>query len=473
MKKFTFFLIALCSIQIFSQITITKDSSFGNNGLFITDFKANQTILSSNILVLPNNSILYIINNVDRSYILKLKANGTLDSNFANNGRLEFGENNFTNAVLQGDKIIVYLGPKQSDHSNYEDSKILRYHQNGTLDTAFGNNGVLNEITESTNPQSLSVLVLEDQSLVVSNSNSTYSKKYTVNGQLETNFGNNGEIIYDYHFPLGQSSNGKIATCDVSSLSSSIYSFFDLNSLTTNSVFNLNNTAAHQYNGFILQNKSNISTRMTNSGIVYSIFEYQNYPLSDFSRLVVIQNEQLDSTFNGNGFVTSENNEQFLDSGFENNVFLILNQNANQKSLKAYSATGNSLEINNKTDFSLTSGHEIEMKEDYILVNSIIADGTQNPVQAKIEKFLIIHDKLSTSNNSLKNIQVENPVKDFLNIKNTENAESFEVFNMEGRMILVSKNFNNINTSHLPKGNYILKINMKNGELFSKKLIKN
>ncbi|WP_169743933.1 T9SS type A sorting domain-containing protein [Kaistella jeonii] len=474
MKKFTFFLITLFGIQVFSQINITKDNSFGNNGVFTADFNSAQTVLNSNLLVLPDNSILYIINSTGKNYILKLTAKGALDQNFANNGKLEFEENNFMNAVLQGNKIIIYLGPKPADFNNtYEDSKILRFNQNGTLDSTFGNNGILNEVTESANAQSLSVLVLADQSLVVSNSNSTYSKKYTINGQLETGFGNNGEIIYDYHFPLGQSSNGKIATCDISSLSSSVYSFFDINSLTTNKVLDLNNAGCHHYNGLALQNKTNISTRMTNNGIVYSVFEYKNYPLPDFSRLIVLKDEYLDSNFNGNGFVTSEDYEQFLDIGFSENQFFILNQKVNQKALNAYSSTGNPLKINNSRDFSLLSGDEIEMKDNFILVNSIIPDQNQNLIRVKIEKFLIVTEKLSTSNTSLKKIEVENPVKNFLNIKNAEDAENFELYSTEGRKISESKNYKSVNTANLPKGNYILKISMKNGDNFSKKLIKN
>lgn len=473
MKKFTFFLIALCGIQIFPQLTVIKDNTFGNNGLFTVSFNSNSDFISSNILLLPNDEILYIIHNADKNSMLKVKSDGTLDANFADHGRLEFSENNFINAVLQGDKIIVYLGPKPQDYSNYVDSKILRFNKNGSLDTTFGSNGVLNEVTESTNPQSLSVLVLADQSLVVSNSNSTYPKKFTADGQLDSGFGNNGEIIYDYHFPIGQSSTGKIATCDINSLSSSVYSFYNLNSLTTNKVLNLNSTTAHQYNGFALQNKTNSSTRMSDKGTVYSVFEYQNYPLPTFSRLVVINNEKLDTNFNGKGFLTSENDEQFLDVGLEKDVFFILNQKVNKKSLRAYSAAGNSLTINNNSELNLISGQEIEMKDNYILVNSVIPGNGQNIFQVKVEKFLITNESLGTLSDKVENIEIENPVNDFLNIKNAENAESLEVYSIDGKKVLSSKTFKNLNLSNLTKGNYILKISMKNGRLFSKKLIKN
>ena len=473
MKRFTFFLIALCGIQIFPQITITKDFTFGNNSIFEASFDPNQTILSSNTIILPDHSILQIVSVVNNDYLFKLLPNGTLDTSFGDNGRLALGVNNFVNAVVQGDKIIVYFGPKSLDHSNYLDSKIVRLHSNGTLDITFGNNGVLNEITESTHPQALSVLVLQDLSLVVTNSAETHPKKFTMNGELDTSFGNNGEINYSYHFPIGQFSNGKIATCNVNSLSSSLFSFFDLNSLSLNTVLDLNNYSCHQNNGFPIQNKTNNSTRITSDGMVYSVFEYQNYPLPDFSRLIVMKDGQLDSSFNGAGFVTSQDDEQFLDAGSANNLFLTLNQKENQQTLSAYSASGLSLKINNQNEFALSSGNEIEMKDNYILVNSIVPDANQNLVKMKIEKFIMVDERLSTINNSLKNIKVENPIKDFLIVSNAENADRFEIYDMQGRMLLASKTPENMNTANLTKGLYLLKIYFKNGEHFSQKIIKN
>lgn len=474
MMKIYFLLIAIYSIQIYSQITVTKDNSFGSGGVLSQTFSASQSIVSSRILILPDHSVMTIINGSESNSIFKVKPNGSFDPSFGNNGRVDFVENNFMNVVLQGSKFIIYFGPKTNNTNNpYEDSKIIRVTQNGTLDPTFGDHGILNEITESINPQSLSVLVLPDESFMVTNSNSTYSKKFTVDGQLETSFGNNGEIVYDYHFPIGKSSNGKIATCDISSLSSSVYSFYDLYSLTTNTVLNLNNAPCHEHNGSILQNKTNLSTRMTSTGMVYSIFEYKNYPIPDFCRLVVINEEKMDATFNGKGFLTSENLERFIDAGFGADTFFILSINANEKYFTAYSVKGSPILINHESSFRLISGDEIEMKDNFILVSSIISDENQNTNGVKIEKFLISNDKLATTNINTDQIEIENPVKDFLNIKNAEKANHFQLYNIDGRKIAEDKNFKNIPTSKLTKGNYILKITMKNGDIFSKKLIKN
>ncbi len=473
MKKLYFFLIALCGIQTFSQITITKDNTFGKNGNFTTSFNSTQKILNAKTIILNDKSILQVVNTTDNAYILKLKPNGTLDVNFANSGKLELGVNNFMNAVLQNDKIIVYFGPKALDYSDYTEAKIVRYNSNGTLDTSFGINGVLNEVTESTDSQALSVLVLADQSLLVANSAETNPKKYTRNGQLDASAGNNGVIPYNYNFPVGQFSNGTIATCDVNSLFSSLYSFFDLNSLSGNTVVDLNNYSCHQLNGFKIQNKSNVSTRTTVDGLVYSIFNYKNYPLANFSRLVVLRSEQLDSKFNGAGFVTSEDEENFLDVGFLNKTFIVLNEKGNQKALNAYSTAGAALTINSTRNFNLSSGNEIELKDNYILVKSIISDENQNDAQVTIEKFIISDQNRLTNNNLLEpTIKVENPMRDFLNIKNAENAVLFEIYDMNGRPVLISKTSENISTSKLLKGNYFLKITFKNGQTSSQKLLK-
>lgn len=177
-------------------------------------------------MLLADDSILQIVSITHTSYILKLKPDETLDSAFGKNGKLQLACNNFLNLVLQGCKIIVYFGPKNLDFSNYINSKIVRYHPNGILNLIFGNNGVLNEVTESTNPPALSVLLLADQSFTETKAAEINHKKYKINGQLDTAFGESGVINYNYNYPLGQFLNRKIVTCDVSFLSSSVFSFF-------------------------------------------------------------------------------------------------------------------------------------------------------------------------------------------------------------------------------------------------------
>ena len=75
----------------------------------------------------------------------------------------------------------------------------------------------------------------------------------------------------------------------------------------------------------------------------------------------------------------------------------------------AYSSKGIPLNINNFRDYELSSGDEIEMKDNYILVSSIINDDNQNLVTVKTEKLLITNELLSTIDHQEKNIEIENP----------------------------------------------------------------
>jgi hypothetical protein len=50
---------------------MTKDPSFANEGGFITSFNTNQIVLNSHLIVLKDQSILYLINTSDNDYIFK------------------------------------------------------------------------------------------------------------------------------------------------------------------------------------------------------------------------------------------------------------------------------------------------------------------------------------------------------------------------------------------------------------------
>lgn len=90
-----------------------------------------------------------------------------------------------------------------------------------------------------------------------------------------------------------------------------------------------------------------------------------------------------------------------MDAGFGQNLFFILNEKGNQKYLSGYAEKGNSLLINNQSTFSLLSGNALEIKDNYILVNSIVPNENQIMSKIKIEKFIFSNDLLSTLNNSV------------------------------------------------------------------------
>lgn len=66
-----------------------------------------------------------------------------------------------------------------------------------------------------------------------------------------------------------------------------------------------------------------------------------------------------------------------------------------------------------------------------------------------------------------------NPVKNILYIKADSLIDSVNLFNMTGQKINIQFSDNQINMSGLPDGNYLVELTLKNGQRFSKKVIKN
>ena len=465
MKKIYFFCTFLWCGLIFPQISVQKDSGFGNQGSFSTSFPTENGLdFKSNLIVLADFSLLQTVCFSEGSYLIKLKPDGNPDLNFAENGVLNLESNNYINAVLQGEKIIVYSGPKFPDFADYADSKIVRYNNNGTLDTSFGSNGVLDIVTESTHCQSLSVLVLNDKSFIVDSGSSYGLKKFTENGQPILNFGNSGELNYAYHFPLGIFPNGKIVTYDLNSTSSE-FSFFDLNNPTNSKLLDFKMESCGQNSGSSSQFYVN-SARISNDGTIFSTiqFPYTNN-LAERSRLVVSNYEVINQNFNGEGYLNAPSEELFLDAGFSANSFIVLTEKKDAKKLYAVSKAGKYLSINNIDSFSLQSGNEIETSGSSVFVSSVFA--TDGKINLKIEKLNV---KNSNEAVSQKKVAVNNPFSDEINIKSDDFAQA-EIFEISGKR-LISSQLQNINTAYLPKGNYLLKVSLKNGSSVCKKIMK-
>lgn len=81
-------------------------------------------------------------------------------------------------------------------------------------------------------------------------------------------------------------------------------------------------------------------------------------------------------------------------------------------------------------------------------------------------------ETLGTSINIKENkILIENPVKDQLNIQGQDKITFLELYGMDGKVVKTS-NSQNMSVKELPKGIYILKIQLENGKTISEKIIK-
>jgi uncharacterized delta-60 repeat protein/uncharacterized repeat protein (TIGR01451 family) len=194
--------------------TGSLDASFGNDGFVRTDFNqpldAGHTVLIQNdgkILVSgfsnPEGGNSFSFVNSDFC-MARYHPDGSLDSTFGTGGKVV---SNFAvgtsciESVLQNDGKIILVGSAWNN-TNREDFALARYNANGSLDTSFGNGGlVLTDFGGTTylDDSAISVALQEDGKIVVAGNNGglfdSALARYNPDGTLDTSFGAGGKVI--------------------------------------------------------------------------------------------------------------------------------------------------------------------------------------------------------------------------------------------------------------------------------------
>lgn len=204
----------------------TYDTSFGTNG--IVDFSSSNGSIGRSfraIEVTDNDQIYALLMNVDYSIgeglfsmeLLRLNANGSIDTTFGTNGYAlyRFNSNGIDNSespyclsILSNGQIIVAGTVFSSPvYVNYLDFGIgfLKYNTNGTLDTTFGTNGKVlsnfnnvytpKQIVCTSNNEIIINVLGEINATIKYNNNGSLDSSYGINGVVEDLFQNNDMII--------------------------------------------------------------------------------------------------------------------------------------------------------------------------------------------------------------------------------------------------------------------------------------
>lgn len=150
-KKYSFLFAALfAAISLYAQ-SGSFDSTFGTNGRFWT-----QYIYHNDMELTADGKIIIAggvgLSNSTQGRLVKLTANGTMDTTFGNEGRvgLTYGTIcTFNSIEIQPDGKIVVGGSSEID--NIKRIIVARFLPDGALDTSFGDAGVrvISEITNS------------------------------------------------------------------------------------------------------------------------------------------------------------------------------------------------------------------------------------------------------------------------------------------------------------------------------------
>ncbi len=184
------------------------DDSFGNGGKVSTELGGDFDVIES-VAVLPDGKIVaggYIQQNSSSKFALvRYNFDGSLDPSFGDGGKVITSiknspyENAFTMAV-QADGKVVLAGRAGSDFA------LVRYNNDGSMDSEFGNGGIVT--TDVVGGSSISKIVIQPDGKIVgvasindytqtSNTWDFAVVRYNPDGSLDNSFGDNGKTLTD------------------------------------------------------------------------------------------------------------------------------------------------------------------------------------------------------------------------------------------------------------------------------------
>ncbi|MBB6371415.1 T9SS type A sorting domain-containing protein [Chryseobacterium shigense] len=466
------FFCALCS----AQITLTKDLSFGNNGIvqLSTGNPSSYQLFHYNTPTFQGDKLFINqpVYDATRKFS-RLNHNGSLDTTFGTNGEVTFPTTPTTDYRF----LSFYADANQF----YLDSG-EKYFSNGLQDTGFGN--INTPLAD--NYLSHYKIILPDGKIISRNPQNI--KKYLPTGAPDTTYGNNGVVALDPSLEFTLDKHGDLKHFDQNFLYEVVYSSYNqlpyirkiniatgnldlsygqngysyfFGTLTLPQIY-YGSSFVPQSNNLFIHNTYNSTdgqiTRTNAAGILDSSFGINgeiNYPASHI--------------LNGDQYEITENSPIL----YEDYVFLVfhfVDTNGVEKfEFRGYDYSGNPITINNNLHYIFQDLDPFEQLIFLIKDNYLYAF-----FDNKISRYIIGESTLSTQENveTKELFQFINPFHDELNFKTSEKIKSIEIYDESGRLVLKGKD-SAINTSTLQKGVYLITITTQSNKLISKKGIKN
>ncbi|WP_213278627.1 T9SS type A sorting domain-containing protein [Chryseobacterium indologenes] len=473
MRKLITTSIVLVSSLINAQINLIPDSNFGNNstvdlGSDVTAFLSYH-FLNDKIMVQN-----YDLVDPDLTYsrVTMLNNNGSLDGSFGTGGSFLFPKNYNANEDadfvyhLTSSHLFMFSGRK--------------YLYNGTLDQTYGTNGQ----SLSYHPSEIYRKVLPDGKLIIRTINNFY--RYTQSGNLDTTFGTNGSLVsnnlltnygyptFDYHqefVPLFSDNSVLEYDGNYSHFRKMNYTtgYYDTNfGVNGDAQFSTGTSATimkfrvlndNSFINYLFDNNTNFLTKTLSTGMLDNSFGNNgriDLP-SNISATNLLYNQDF-AAVNDNNFIIP-----VFDDNYPKKMYLAnFNNNGlstiNSQNLLDTGITTAMVNPDDKVFISVKDGYL------YLFVNPRF-----------IKRYLISENTLNTRENINKTdeISFNNPFKDELHFKTTEKIKFTEIYDEAGKLVLKNSGQKDNNTSALPKGVYIIKITKENGQIISKKAIKN
>jgi uncharacterized delta-60 repeat protein len=191
------------------------DTGFGWGGYVTTSF---TTFTEDNrgyghaVALQPDGKIVVAGYTNGSSYIALARYNsdGSLDTGFGDGGKVmsDFDKCNGVEGyamALQSDGKVLVAGDCEPINNNNEAFLLVRYNSDGSLDTGFGNGGIVTTDFSWNEDEGHAVMLQADGKIVVAGGMSTYPNnidfelaRYYSDGSLDAGFGKSGKVTTDF-----------------------------------------------------------------------------------------------------------------------------------------------------------------------------------------------------------------------------------------------------------------------------------
>ena len=321
------------------------DNSFGNLGINTATFGISNDNCSS-IKIQNDGKIILVgtseIGNIQHFALIRYSTTGIVDSSFGNNGKVLTAiadTTSFANKIIiQNDGKIVIAGYSASNIGGYHDFAMIRYHNNGSIDSSFGINGIVTTDINSSYDNAQTLAIQTDGKLLLAGGASNgvdYDLavvRYNTDGSLDLSFGVGGKQITpvgnhnDSPNSIAVQNDGKIL------LAGGTYNGTDYDYLIVryNSNGNLDTTFGN--NGIVIHpignsNEISSSILVQNDGkIILGGYTFTDTAICHFALSRYNNTGNLDSTFGDNGIIISNfgyDNEVIYSIAFQNDGKII------------------------------------------------------------------------------------------------------------------------------------------------------
>lgn len=196
------------------------DSTFNNTGIVVTDFNSSSANCLTDMALQPDGKIIQtgysVIDFIPRFSIVRYNSNGSIDQNFGENGKVitSIGQKSYArNIAIQKDGKIIVAGESMFDTYDYT---MVRFNENGSLDTYFGVEGVIKtnmvESPKISQDYAKSLIIQPDGKIILAGESWIDGEmqdfsliRYMNNGSIDESFGINGKTFamgYGMNYPV-------------------------------------------------------------------------------------------------------------------------------------------------------------------------------------------------------------------------------------------------------------------------------